>query len=332
MKKSKGIILLSILLVLSMTMTAFADTSEISAVTKGGMTASEMLEKVSDELLEYKTLKYVLEMDMISSVIDKTQEEAEEEIAQELAMKMIMNAAMDQENDKLYIVNTVKTEVEEEAIEVSTEMLKQGSVMYMKLPGADKWMQQDLNPIMQELEALLGTNIQNGTGATKQQMELFGMTAAYLEDEKIDEEDYYVILITVDKEMFKAVIDEILDKIMILAMEMAGVEELNEVEEEGMKEAVEAMIAEMIKSMDIEVEYKYYINKETKILEKIDFQQTIRMEMGIIEQLTKATGAFQYYDFDEPVEIPEIQPEDIMDLGDMMSEITFTTNEKIEEI
>lgn len=314
MKKTKGIILLSILLVLSMTMTAFADTNETSAITKEGMTASEMLEMVSDKLLEYKTLKNIIEIDMTSQVIDKTQEKE----ATEMVMNMLMEAAMDQENDKIYIVNTVKTILGEKTLEDNTEALKNGNVMYVKPPRVDKWIQQDLNPIVQEFEALLGTNMQNGTDITKKQMELFGMTATYLEEEEIDEEDYYVILITVDKEKFKAVMDEVLDKIMTLTVEMMDVEELDEVEEEEMKEAIEVMMTELITGMDMEIEYKYYINKETKVLEKMDFDQVIHMEMGIMDQHTTSTGVIKFYDFDEPVEIPEIQPEDIMNLVEMI--------------
>ncbi|SNS45271.1 hypothetical protein SAMN05446037_101091 [Anaerovirgula multivorans] len=315
MKKTKGIILLSVLLVLSMTMTAFADTNETSAITKEGMTASEMLEMVSDKLLEYKTLKNIIEIDMTSQVIDKTQEKEE---AAEMVMNMLMEAAMDQENDKIYIVNTVKTVLGEETLEDNTEALKDGNVMYKKPPRVDKWIQQDLNPITQEFEALLGTNMQNGTDITKKQMELFGMTATYLEEEEIDEEDYYVILITVDKEKFKAVIDEVLDKIMTLSVEMMDVEEVDELEEEEMKEAIKAMMTEIITGMDMEVEYKYYINKETKVLEKMDFDQVIHMEMGMMEQHITSTGAIKFYDFDEPVEIPEIQPEDIMNFVEMI--------------
>lgn len=284
--------------------------------TREGMTASEMLQKASDKLLEYKTMKYTLDMKMNSQVIDNTQEGQ----AVDMVMTMLMEGAMDQENNKVYIIGTTKTTAGDEAAEATTEIVMDDYVMYMKYPGSEKWLKQDLNPMMQDLQGLLGTNLQNTTGVSKQQMELFGMRATYLPEEVIDGETYYVILMTIDNEAFMKVMDEVLVKAVGVATEIMGPEASIQLEDEEMKQMMEAAIKEIINNMEMKVQYRYYIHQDTKVLDKMEVHQVIDMSMGILQQHAVSTGTFQYYGFDEAVEIPEVQPEEIMSLEEMMKE------------
>ncbi len=287
-----------------------------TAFTRDGMTATQLLAKVSDDLLEYETMKYHLEMDMVSNTKDLSDEDNITET--DAVMKMLLEAVMDQANDRVYAVNTVIIEAGDESIETSTEMIMDNYVMYIKAPGVEGWMAQDINPMMQELEALLGTSIETNTGISQKQMEYFGMKASYLNDVTLDGQDYYVVLISVDKETFKIVIDEVLEKILDLTTDLMGAEELSGQDEEEMKLAIKMMMSELLQNLDMEIQYKYYINQETKLLDKADIEQVMTMVMGPIENHTTSTGSLYFYDFNEPVEIPEIQEEDIFSLSDMM--------------
>ncbi len=288
--------------------------------TREGMTAPEILEKASDNLLELKTLKYNLEMDVISNIVDKTDEE--NPVEAESAVVMQMDAIMDQENNIVYIVNNIAMGIEDEEIETSSEILMDNYNMYMKLPGEDKWIRQDLDPMMKELEELLGMNMEQSPGISKQQMELFGVKATYLPDQIIDDNEYYVLFTTIDSDSIKETVDEILDKILDLSIDMMGASDEIPSEDE-MAAVMKAFISEMIKNMDMEIEYKYFINKESKLIEKMDINQVMYMMMGTIENFAVSTGSFDYYDFNEPVTFPEIKDEDIVSLDDTMAELAL---------
>lgn len=276
--------------------------------TREGLTAGDMLEKTEDKLAALKALKYNLKMTMESHVIDKSQENYEVF----MTMEMLQEASMDQEKDKNHVISTTKVKTEGEEIEAVTEMVIGNHEMYVKLPETNKWMKQDINPMMKEIEVLMGTSIEGGTGISKQQIQLFGMTAAYLPEEKIDGEDYYVILFTVDKESVKAAMDEIIKKILPLTLQMKETQEITQQEEAEKRQQIEEMLKSLLSGMDLEVEYKYYINKATKELEKIEVDQTIHRVSGIVENHTTSVGTFTYFDFNEPLTLPNIKEKDVL--------------------
>ncbi|SDJ82149.1 S-layer homology domain-containing protein [Natronincola ferrireducens] len=275
--------------------------------TREGMTASEMLEKVTEKIEKFDTMKYTLNMDMKSHVIDRVE-------GQEVFMTMdiILEGAIDQKNDQIHLVTTTTTKAGEEVVEAVVEMIMTEDMMYMKFPETEQWMAINIDPLMKELEAMLGTSMDKNTGISQQQMELFGMRASYLPEEKIDGEDYYVVAITVDQKAYRAAMDEILKNTMDLMVEMMGVGEVALEEKAEMEEAIKLMLHEMLTAMEMEVEYKYYIHQETKLMDKMEVDQAIHMKAGTVENHSVSKGVFRYYDFNEPVNIPTINPEDLM--------------------
>ncbi|AKL93603.1 hypothetical protein CACET_c00850 [Clostridium aceticum] len=317
MKKNQIAIILAFILVFSMTTAVMADTSTIDVnheeaidVTQEGMTATEMLEKASEELLGFKTMNYILDMDMKSHVIERAEEGLKEA---DMIIHMLQEGAVDLESNKVYVVSTSKAMAGEEEIDTVTELFIDNYDIYMKFPGTDQWLKSSIDPMMQELQALLGTNIENNVGISKQQMALFGMRATYLPEEKINGEEYYVVLLTVDKEAFKAAADEIIKATVEITQQLIKAEEVSSEEEEEMRQEIETMVKELIYGMDMEIEYTCYIHKDTKNLEKMGIVQRMNMMSGIVEIHTTSTGTFKYYAFDEEISFPNIPQEEIIE-------------------
>ncbi|AOY75487.1 hypothetical protein [Clostridium formicaceticum] len=315
MKKNHIGMILALLLIFSMTMIAIADLNTTDANYEGfiddkkeGMTAGEMLEKATEELLALETMKYTLDMNMKSHVIEKAEEGLKEA---DMTIKMFQEGAIDLQNDKVHVISTSKAMTVEEEIDTVTELFMDNYTMYMKFPGAGKWFKNDINPIRQELQGLLGRNIENNAGISKQQMALFGRRATYLPDERMNEEDYYVILLTVDQEAFKAAADEMTKATMEITTQAIDLEVTSSSQQEELQEEIGAMIKELMHNMNMDIAYTYYIDKDSKTLEKMDVVQRMYMMSGIVEIHTTNTGSFNYYAFDEEISFPSIPPEDI---------------------
>lgn len=317
MMKRKGIVLLCVLLlVVAFTSTAMAQSEEefIQQLTREGITASQMLEKANEKMSVFDTYKYRGTMDINTKVLTPTEEQQD--------INMIMNQEGVYQNPQKAYTKSIATIVNagEEGIptlpEQVSEALVEDGVMYIRTGQTNQWMKLDLNPMMQELESLLGKKDPANVGMTKEQIEMFGMYASYDQDMQIDGKEYYVINVDVDKDSFKKIYQQTMEHMFKYFGEIEKQQntENDEAIPKFNSEEVQNQMQEMIEKMEMEVNYKFYIDKETKVYEVMEMSQTLNMNVEEVKTQSNTQGKYQYYDFNKPVEFPVVKAEDIMEI------------------
>jgi len=171
---------------------------------------------------------------------------------------------------------------------------------------------------MQQIEKIIGNQISTNGLLSQEQMELFGMYASYDADATLDDKDYYVLNIDLDYHAFKQIYQELLER-------MGGYLESivqSKAEDAGIPvdmQEVKKVISDLIQKIDIEAKYKYYIDKQTKQYHKMQMNQNMRMEVEGTTVQTKLQGEYTYYDFNEEVDFPQIDPQDTQTVSDLFS-------------
>jgi hypothetical protein len=326
-------------------------TSMAEEITKDGLTASEMLIQSNDAFTnQYTTFKVNGTMSMntktTGSMMTKKPDpnnegqfiEEEKKINENVDMTMSQEGIFEKP-EKLYMKTTFSTKnVPEKKIPPSSEMIMDQGVMYTRIEGKIKWVKIDMNPMMREIKKITGTD---GTSMnmTKEQMELLGMYASYDENKVIDGKEYYVININMDSAALKEITSKAMDKIydqfgkVIEEAEKIEAQKAKETQTKAKtkttettpeqihqkpkmdKETLKQQMQEMFSKMNMNITYKYYINKETKMYEFMDIAQTMDMTMGKIHMQTTSTGTYKYYDFNKEVTFPVINAEDLQNMS-----------------
>ncbi|WZL74593.1 hypothetical protein QBE52_07845 [Clostridiaceae bacterium 35-E11] len=316
MKRKATVLLCVLLLVVAFTSTAMAQSEEefIQQLTREGMTASQMLEKANEKMSMFDTYKYHGTMNINTKVLVPIEEQQD------------INMVIDQEGvyqkpQKAYTKSiTTMVNVGEEGLptppEQVSEALVEDGTMYIRTGETNQWMKLDLNPMMQEMESLFGKKDPANVGMTKEQIEMFGMYASYDEDMQIEGKNYYVINVDVDKDAFKKIYQQTM-KHMFKYFEEMGKQQNTDNDEAIPKfnsEEVQNQMEEMIEKMEMEVNYKFYIDKETKVYDVMEMTQTVNMSVEEVKTQSNTQGKYQYYDFNKDVDFPVINPEDIMEM------------------
>ncbi|QZY55079.1 hypothetical protein [Crassaminicella profunda] len=344
MKNKKIALLMILIFIVSMTITSMAQ----EEITKDGLTASEMLLTVNDAFNnQYTTFKFNGTMNMNTKTTgsmmikkpDPNNEgqfiKEEQKLDQNVDMTMVQEGIFEKP-EKVYVKTTASIKnMPKEQKPQSSEVLMDQGVMYMRARENAKWIRLDINPMMQEMKKMMGNDGTN-MGMTKEQMELFGMYAAYDENTVIDGKEYYVINVNMDsaalKEVYSKLIDQMFDqlgkiieqteitkpkqaeaKIETTEIKPEQIEEKPEMNKEVFKQKMQ----ELFSKMNMNVTYKYYINKETKMYEFMDITQTIDMTMEKIHTQTTSTGKYKYYDFNGEVTFPVINTENPQDMNQL---------------
>lgn len=314
--KSKGkIVLLVMFFVLSLTSMAMAQTEEefIQQLTREGMTAAEMLQIASEKMNKFDTYRFDGLMDVKNKIIGCIDEE---QMEQNVHM-IISQEGVFKKPQKVYVKSKAKNiELIEDPIaaEQISEVFMEDATMYMRVGTAEKWMKIDFNPMVKEIQKLAGNKDMASAGISQQQMELYGMFAYFDEDKIMDGKEYYVIAIDLNSNTFKRLYKEIIDKTLKYYGEIKKVGEKAKGNLEIDPKEVQAFVDEMIEKMEMEISYKFYINKETKVYEKMEIMQNISMNMEEMNTQTYTEGKYTYYDFNKEVTFPNINPEEIQDM------------------
>ncbi|MFT9493468.1 S-layer homology domain-containing protein [Anaerosolibacter sp.] len=272
-----------------------------SSYTREGLNAFQMLDSASSKINSFSTYKYggIMDMEVNASVPEQGNHNVK--------MSMKIEGAFEKPQ-KSYAKTTINMVGAEAVPEQSTEVYTDGQNMFLRMPDSDKWTQMDIQPLLKQLQSLTGNMDMTNVGLSQQQMELFGMYATYDPDTIVDEKNYYVIDITVDKNAFKKMLTEM----MKTTFDLMPMEQSSDTAPVPSKEEMTQVIHTLLDSMNIEVTYKYFVDPETKLFKDMQIFETITMNQGPIHNVTTAQGTFQYYDFDGPVVFPVITPEDIV--------------------
>lgn len=319
MKKKLTSLLCVLLLVVAFTSTAMAQSEEefIQQLTREGIMASEMLERANEKVNQFDTYKYHGTLNISTEVLTPMEEPQD------------INMIMDQEGvyqkpQKAYTKSIAKfVNVSKEGMPVPpeqvSEALMEDGTMYIRTGQTDQWIKIDLNPMMKEMESLLGKKDAANIGMSKQQMEMLGMYASYDQDIQIDGKEYYVINVDVDKESFKKLYQQTMEH-MFKYFEEIGKQKSTENDGAVPKfnsEEVQKQMQDMIEKMEMQVNYKFYIDKETKVYHVMEIAQILEMNLEEVKTQSNTQGKYEYYDFNKPVEFPVVNPEDIMEIPSM---------------
>ncbi|WP_432662280.1 hypothetical protein R9X47_17280 [Wukongibacter baidiensis] len=322
----------------------YAKESAEKNFTRKGLSAGQMLLEANEKLLELKTYKanadMTMNMEMKAEGLPADDEMGEQLLKQGMNMDMDMKLDMQVKNpDQIYINQTAKMNIdmpEEANVEQETvaETFMDKGVMYQKtdLTG-EKWIKTDMSSVLGQIQSLQGNNPQNMMQLSSEQLEFYKNYAWYSDDEKIDGKDYYVINVDIDKEAYKKFFQEYTEKVMDAVL--AQQQETNPLENEGEAEMAKMMVTQMLQQMDIEVSYKFYIDKESMGYDKMWMSQNMYMNMDSliqmiaamseeedtdlsevkIEMVIRAEGEIDYTDFNGEVTMPVIGEEDIFNFN-----------------
>lgn len=309
--------------------------------TRDGMAASDMLVLVNENSANANTYKQkgtmLTQMEILIEGVTPEQLEETPEITALLGegMNITMQIDMDmsvQPPDKVYMKQMVKSDIGIEEAVQETEILMDGSLMYTKMAGTDKWVMQDLGSIMNQIQSISDREPYQMSQLSEDELKMFKEFARYEDDVEIDKKEYYVISFSIDKdtyqEYYMEIMEKVMDSVVTLQMESPQLQQDPTFDPEQYKQ----MMIHLITNMEVELSYKYYINKETKFYEKMWLSQDMTMPMQqfmteamtmlgedapdfSVKVLTHSEGEFELYDLDVDVDFPEIDDEDIMDIN-----------------
>ncbi|QEK12393.1 hypothetical protein FQB35_08390 [Crassaminicella thermophila] len=318
MKRKWKIVLLVVSFVVLLTNIAMAQTEEefIKQLTREGMTAAEMLDMANEKMNEFDTYKFDGVMDIKTKVVGVIEDKQVEQ-----TINMIINQeGMFKKPQKVYVKSKTKSiglEENQISTEKTSEVFMEDGIMYMKNDSAEKWVKIDTNPMMKEIQKLLGNNDMASVGISQKQMELYGMFAYFDKDAIIDGKEYYVINIDLANKTFKKLCKDIVNKTFEYYGKLGKAKGDSELNSEEDQAKIKALIQEMLEKMDIKVSYKLYVNKETKIFDKMEIIQNISMNMNGMNTNTYTEGKYRYYDFNKEVVFPKINIEDVQEINNV---------------
>ncbi len=285
------------------------------SITREGLTAHQMLQKANQNLAELDSYKFKGEMNI------DTKTSSPEAAEQKLHMAITQEGAY-QKPEKAYVKSTsiIDADGSEELKDQKqeSEIVMDNGMMYIKTEDNEKWLAFDINPIMKEIEKLVGQ--QNATTGviSSQQLELFGLYATYAPDAVIEDKEYYVVDVDLDYDTFKELYKELLNKIGTYAEASLKSNNKEEVSQADMKEMKQAIV-DIINKINMEANYKYYIDKPTKMYHNMEINQNLKMDVEETAVQTNTQGKYTYYDFGEEVNIPQIQPQDTQMINDLFN-------------
>ena len=302
-----------------------------------GLSASELLVVANEKNSEYTSFKQKGTMDMNMKMLIEGIPQAELEKNSEMkdllgnGIDMVIDIDMHYQNpDKAYIIESIKTDGLPMEANQEIEILMDGSMMYTRMKPGDKWVAQDMSSILNQIQSISNNDPFKMSKLSERDLELFKEYARYENDTVLDNTNYYVISIFIDKEAFKKYYMEIMDKTMESVIKMQTENPQLQSDPTFNPELYKQMMVQMVSQMEIEVGYKYYINKETKGFEKLWVSQDVYIPMDqliatlgeltqdenaknmSIKMLNHSEGTFSYYNFNGEVVFPVINPEDIM--------------------
>lgn len=286
---------------------------------RDGLTVYDMLDTAGQNMLEKKTYKVTTNMDIASITKSEEEEEGIEDTV--INMNKVQEVQVEAP-ETVYTkdTTTMNNPETDKDMTMTSEVYMKDRIMYIKADGQEKWTKMDMNPIMNELQSMMGSSMNTST-LTKEQLDIFGMYAKYEADEKIEDKDYYVVSIEIDNESFKEIVKMIADKASEIAgnVEDTGNKDIDEfIDESDDQEMVKQIIDNIIENIEMNINCKYYIDKETKMYDKMKLKMDMKMNFMGVNNETKAIAESKYHDFGEKVEFPEISEDDVesMDLSE----------------
>jgi len=276
------------------------------AFVREGLTAAQILKLADANLQKYNTYKFKGSMNMRTNVKLPTGET--QVVTSEMFQEGVFEAP-----ETVYTISRSVSNVEGKLIEEVSEVFMKDRIMFIRTGDNQEWIQMNLNPMMIQLESMMGSTQQGVPQLSNQQLEAVGMYARYGEDIEIDGQNYYTIKVDLDAEAFMEMYSKIMDETFNVMFEGEMWEQMKKeqgvpgiMDEETFKATIKSATEQLLKNMNMEMMQKYYIHKEDKDYSKLMLKQLINMDLMGVETKVEMDGQYEYYGFNEKVIFPKI--------------------------
>ncbi|MDD3850726.1 MAG: S-layer homology domain-containing protein [Firmicutes bacterium] len=305
--------------------------------TRNELSAPDMLVRTNEKLAELGTYKQkgtmLIEMQLFVEGLTLEQIEENEELEEFIDGGIDMSMDMDisfQAPDRIYIKQSLASDAGVEEVMQDVETFMDGSLMYQRMAGSDKWVMQDLGSVMEQIQVITDREPYQMAQLSEDELKMFKEFARYEDDIKTNDGEYYVISFNIDKEAYREYYMEIMEKVMDSVVTLQAENPQLTQDPDFDPDQYKQMMTALVSGIEVELSYKYYIDKETQLFEKVWMSQDMTMPMDqfmaeaiktlsedapafSVKVQTYSEGEFEIYDFDEEVEFPVITEEDIMD-------------------
>ncbi|MDD4708392.1 MAG: hypothetical protein PHO47_09405, partial [Firmicutes bacterium] len=170
---------------------------------------------------------------------------------------------------------------------------------------------------------------------SEDELKMFKEFARYEDDIKTNDGEYYVISFNIDKEAYREYYMEIMEKVMDSVVTLQAENPQLTQDPDFDPDQYKQMMTALVSDIEVELSYKYYIDKGTQLFGKVWMSQDMTMPMDqfmaeviktlgedaptfSVRMLSHSEGEFEMYGFDEEVEFPIITEEDIMEQSPMV--------------
>ncbi|MDD4707971.1 MAG: S-layer homology domain-containing protein [Firmicutes bacterium] len=159
--------------------------------TRDGLSAPDMLVRTNEKLAELGTYKQkgtlLTEMQLFVEGLTLEQIEENEELEEFIDGGIDMSMDMDisfQAPDRIYIKQSLASDAGVEEVMQAVETFMDGSLMYQRMAGSDKWVMQDLGPVMEQIQVITDREPYQMTQLSEDELNMFKEFARYEDDIK----------------------------------------------------------------------------------------------------------------------------------------------------
>lgn len=316
--------------------------------TRGGLSAPDMLVHVNEKQTAFETYKQkgtlFAKINFLIEGLSQEQIEKNEELKtfisdiSEIDMEIDMEVSV-QNPDKIYtrqsIITKDGTPETDQDTEIFAETFIDEQFMYTKMADTDKWIMRDISSFMEQIKLMSEREPHQAAQLSDDELIMFKKLAGYGDNVTIDGKEYYLIELDIDKDAFKEyygkIMDELMDSITAFQAEDPQLSESPGFDPQQYRQ----MMMNLISGMDMEISYKYYINSETLLIERVWLSQRIILSMDqvledfvstldedipsfALKLLSETEGELEIYDIDVEVEFPVITEGDIIEQTDLL--------------
>ncbi|MTI86195.1 MAG: copper amine oxidase N-terminal domain-containing protein [Firmicutes bacterium] len=233
--------------------------------TRDGMTPSELLVKSNKVTQEVNTYSMDGTMDMQMKI--KADGKEIKEVPQNI--KMEMSGQIKSEPMEFYFNQKITPIGQGEVPEMTTETYMTTEKMYIKAPGQDEWIVQDM-PFPAEFWREQ-QDIQSDPIKAAAQMKEMGMLLNFGSDTQIDGEDYYVVNATLDMSKFQEGYQKMMQQVVQGMNLEDDPQEMNQ------------QMQKLIENMNIDYYYQAYINKDTLFNDIVKYDAKMDLNINSAE-------------------------------------------------
>ncbi len=313
--------------------------------TRNGLSATDMLVLVNEKLAELDTYKQrgTLHNNVTFRFKDPALGDVEEienlgVPPEGMDMDITIEASV-QNPDKIYMKQRIVLKFDAleigQRVEQQIETFIDGPSMYTKMEGVDKWILQDIGPFMESIMSLTNQEPYQRAQLSEMELEVFKKFARYEDDAIIDNDSFYVLSLDIDRETYRELYTELMEKVLDAMVALQGENPLLAEDSDFDPETYKQMLFAFMSNMEVEVSYKYFVNIESQMYERVWMSQSIFMpaDQSVMETMTPLDedvpdfyfemlnyieGEMEIYDFSEEITFPIITEDNLIKQADLM--------------